>query len=179
MNYGRTGRTSSTGTQDFFTAGAGTNSEDINVFESENNLDLSNDTVSWDNPAAANNINRRNIGNTAMHSEKAIPQEESAREVSTPELGKIVNLEMPPIDKGSAPKDHSKMAEASLDAGILLNLESFREENDKISSKTLESTEQAVEDFEKGKISPADLDDARWKATKAYLKNSFGRDIAA
>lgn len=174
MDYGHTGKTGSTGTQDFFTAGAGTDSVNTNNFEAENNLDLTNQSTSWNN--ASTDRDHRSIGSRAANS---IETDHDREEVTSPELGRIVNLEMPPNSSEAKNKSHSEMAEASLNSDILLNLETFREENDRISSKTLENTERAVSEFEKGKISPADLDDARWEATKAYLKNSFGRDISA
>ena len=173
MGNGHTGKTV-TGTQDFFTAGAGINSVNTNNFESENNLDLTNQFASWDNTST--DRDHRNIGNRVASSLEA---NHSQEEVASLRSGRIVNLEMPPNNSEAENKNPSKMAEASLNPDILLNLETFHEENDRISPKTLENTERAVSEFEKGKISPADLDDARWEATKAYLKNSFGRDIAA
>ena len=53
----------------------------------------------------------------------------------------------------------------------------LRESKDRISEATVTATEKTVSDFEKGKITPAELVDLKWEATKAYLKNSFGREL--
>ena len=59
---------------------------------------------------------------------------------------------------------------------ITATLNSFRAENDHISRAALDSTKKIINDFEAGKITPAELDNARWDAAKAYQKNSLGLD---
>ncbi|MBQ3452871.1 hypothetical protein IJG28_01565 [Candidatus Saccharibacteria bacterium] len=60
----------------------------------------------------------------------------------------------------------------------LKDLHLLREDNNRISETTVNAVERTVSDFEKGKITPAELADLKWEATKAYLKNSFGREIS-
>lgn len=59
----------------------------------------------------------------------------------------------------------------------LKDLHLLRESNSRISETTVSAVEKTVSDFEKGKITPAELADLKWEATKAYLKNSFGREL--
>lgn len=166
---------------DFFTTGAGTNKNNENSFDAKNNLDLnSNGAANWgDTP-------ERNLGKVggnvmASSSERFAPSLESEKT----ELGKIVNLEMPPghQEKTEGPNaDPIKTPEVTSDgtpADIAAGLKAFRVENDHISSKALAVTENTIERFEKGEITPAELDNKRWELTKTYLKESYGRDLEA
>ncbi|MBR3319030.1 hypothetical protein IKG06_00820 [Candidatus Saccharibacteria bacterium] len=90
MNYGQTNPSPE---QPFFTRGQGTNIESVNNVESENNLDLSNGTTSWNNNTIRN---PRNLGNSAMQANPSEVIASPNTAPSTPELARVVNLEMPP-----------------------------------------------------------------------------------
>lgn len=116
----------------------------------------------------------RNIGGSAISSADALESPLNTPNQSS-ELGQVVSLDMPPgatqeeATSGASPTDDS--------ANNGINLNHFVAENDRISTKTLEVTGKAVNDFEKGKITPAEFDDRRWEAAKAYMENSFGRKV--
>lgn len=170
MDYGHTQQVQSFADDNLFehglTEGVGDAPENSNPDTGES-LHSTDQTISWD---MNQERNPQNIGNFAMSASERTT-------ISTPELGAIVDLEMPPgveIEKLSwAEAPAERMADASLD----FNLVRENARRDVISPETLKFTEHTVEKFEKGKISPAELDDLRWKSTKAYLKNSFGRDL--
>lgn len=160
---------------DFFTAGAGTQRTNENGFDAKNNLDLnSNGAANW---GEAPERNLREVGGNVMaSSSEALPP---SPESPDNELGKIVNLEMPPghqetenpsaaeqnaLDTATSPKETADAA-------------AFRAEHDHISSATLNLTQQAIREFEAGKKTPAELYDYVWEAKKAYAKNSFGREL--
>lgn len=160
---------------DFFTAGAGTQRTNENGIDAKNNLDL--DSKGAANWGEAPERNLREVGGNVMASsgETVPPSPES----TNTELGKIVNLEMPP--------GHQE-ADNSLDAGQntidvaaspkeTADVTAFRAEHDHISSATLHLTLQTIHDFESGKLSPAELNDYVWEAKKAYAKNSFNREL--
>lgn len=115
MDYGQTTQTKhSEPEQPFFTAGVGAESANLNTFESENNLDLTNAQTSWNSREASN---LRGLGNNAINSiDKNHPEpiktsgeKENAREFipnpnsspesahfpSAPQLGEIEST-MPP-----------------------------------------------------------------------------------
>lgn len=177
MDY--TGQNDS-GSTVFFTSGAGTNLENVNNLEPENNLDLSNNGA-W-NTSPKEDIDPRSLGRAAVMQPRGISSEEHAEYADQnykPELGKIIELEMPPKNQESASGNSPEIAGVSHDIIALPDLGSLKEEKGRISPKTLRDTERAVKKFEEGTISPDKLDDAIWAGKRAYLKNSFGRDIAA
>lgn len=115
MDYGQTAQTkNSEPEQPFFTAGVGAESANLNTFEPENNLDLTNTQTSWNSGEASN---LRGLGNNAINSiDKNHPEpiktsgeKENAREFipnpnsgpesahfpSAPQLGEIEST-MPP-----------------------------------------------------------------------------------
>lgn len=178
MDYGHTGQNDS-GSPVFFTSGAGTNSENVNNFEPENNLDLSNGA--WD-ASPKGDIDPRGLGKAAIMQSREASRKEHAEHIGQNQesgLGEIIELGMPPGSQDSSLESLSEMTESSLSTVALPDLKLLKEENGRISPQTLHDTERAVKKFEEGVISPAELDNARWEGTKAYLKNSFGRDIAA
>lgn len=159
---------------DFFTTGAGTNKNNENSFEAENNLDLnSNGAANWGETP------ERDMGKVggnviAFSGERFSPASESEKT----ELGKIINLEMPPGHQEETEEpntDPIKAPEVTSDgtpADIAAELKAFRAENDHISAKALAVTEGTIKEFEDGKITPAELDDKRWELTRTYLKKA-------
>ncbi len=162
---------------DFFTAGAGTQRTNENSIDAKNNLDL--DSKGAANWGEAPERNLREVGGNVMASsgETVPPSPESANT----ELGKIVNLEMPP---GHQDADNSLDAgQDTIDVAASLketaDMAAFRAEHDHISSAALNLTLQTIHDFESGKLSPAGLNDVVWGLKEKYAENSFGRKLAA
>lgn len=94
MDYGRTNPP--TDTPDFFTSGAGTNDENVNNFEANNNLDLTNPESTWDQPMTPER-DERAIGNkTKISSELPMP---TAEMPAAPRYGEIIDLEPAPVPK--------------------------------------------------------------------------------
>lgn len=174
MDYGQSKQNNNE--QPFFTAGPGLEKEEANN-TSEKDINLSSDSTSWKNEPP------RAIGDEVINLNKYRGDIAQANNnPNTPELGEIVNLEFPPDHKASSEKkSDDRMAAGSIDnSSNIVNLADFRNnEKDKISSKTLQGMNYVIGEFEKGKKSPADLDNFVWDAKKAYLKGSYGRDIAA
>ena len=81
--------------QAFFTAGAGVNSESANNVNPENNLDLTNQAINWNETTVAKH---QNLGNRAIFSPESpeSPKSLEENEKVPTGLGEVVNLEMPP-----------------------------------------------------------------------------------
>ena len=103
MDYGHTVQPTNQGSDVFFTAGAGTPSTNINNVEPENNLDLTNRATTWDAmPANPDTRDTRNIGAGALASRESLGNQPVfsqpyRQEAPRPELGQIIDLEMPPM----------------------------------------------------------------------------------
>ena len=117
------------------------------------------------------------IGNTAIFSPETPEAPETPETPETPEaspktpeapnqLGQVIPLEMPPITEPEpeTPKSPSEH---------LADMSQITRENDKISFKTVKAVEKATADFNRGVISPADLDNFVSDATETYMK-TFG-----
>lgn len=143
------------------------------------NLDT-NDT-SWDYSPERD---ARSLGNTAISSTELDPTLNEAYQAT---LENIPDFAPAPLDvernnrvqeaekqTGNQAVPLTPSSETNID---LSSLEMLRESKDRISEATVTATEKTVSDFEKGKITPAELVDLKWEATKAYLKNSFGREL--
>lgn len=84
--------------QDFFTAGSGTNNEEINNFEPENNLASTNSQAGWDALTEAYPGANQQLGQQAIQSID-FPQAASQSANAAPNLGEVVTLDMPPAKK--------------------------------------------------------------------------------
>ena len=136
----------------------------------------------WNTPPNEDIDPRRSLGRAAVMQPRGISSEEHAEYADQsykPELGEIIELEMPPKNQESDTEKSPEIDEVGHDVIALPDLKSLKEEKGRISPKTLRDTERAVKKFEEGTISPDKLDNAIWAGKRAYLKNSFGRDIAA
>ncbi len=177
MNYGQPVQSNSSGqpANNFPTPNVGTNQEPANVFSPENNLDLSsNGAATWGQTPERDT---RKIGSEiiASSAEVAINTPETPNE--TP--NQIINPAMPPgYPQIEEPSNNNE--DTIPDSENVIDFSSFKEAKNKaISKETLEATTKAVHKFDKGEIGPAELGNLKWDATKAYLKNSFGRELAA
>lgn len=145
-------------TQPFFTVGSGTNSENDNSFQSEDNLDLSNNQENWHPELRPKN---RNIGNTTISAsiptEDILPPETEFRSDSVSEqnespknpteapldfsnrdrhreLGQIINLEMPPgVEDDPTPASTEKIIQQSMNSFNASNIKT----NEKLNKATI------------------------------------------
>ena len=166
MDYGQ--NTQSDSAPDFFTAGAGTN-----TFEAENNLDLTNNQADWSSPIERSN---RDIGSKAMNTPE-MPYNNPDTELASAEsneMGKIVNLEMPPgmeIEQDAMTKSEAKTPKDDR----ILDISEVRGERDRISNNTLFTVQKTVSNFNRGVIGPEELADMKTEGTEAYLFNTYKR----
>ena len=163
MDNGHTSQSGGASAQPFFTAGAGTNSVDINNSDIKDNLNINNKESSWNNTSP--DRDPRNIGNLAINPQEvsnqdgiineALPQETNPhpeQNNTSPELGKVINLEMPPgMNKGDSTKipDQSEIIEASFDRNVIKTTKSGLEaaaikEADKVANKKLYKDDDAA-----------------------------------
>lgn len=176
MDYGQTTQSNPVDqpADNFFTTGNGTNENIFNGDNPENNLDLSSEgSASWGQTPERN---PRAIGSEVIASTSERDVINSKYQNETPE--QTMKPEMPPgypeITELSGTPEETKT-----DQDTIMDFSTIKEKNSFISKETLEATTKAVHKYEKGEISPAELSDLKWDATKAYLKNSFEREIAA
>lgn len=137
MDYGQTQKQPDV-PQDFFTVGAGTNSEEINNVNPEDNLDLSNDQASWGSdfmqmppenitepirnvetppiPEANSDVNPLEIPkfpkNTSNTDRQGVPTLEKIK--NTPELGQITPNEPQAKAPATAPTESDQKAQQYL-----------------------------------------------------------------
>ena len=165
-------------TQPFFTDGAGrpiSQEKSHQAKDDLNYVNLSMETVGR---------HPRNIANIAMHH-----KEDSQDSEKDLQYGNIINInesvnsakeadlnsvEMQGVER-TISKDHFPVEEK----GQIIDINTYRAEKDKIDPGTLKGVVGIVNRFKNGKISPAELDDVVWEGTKAYVRNSFERELTA
>ena len=164
MNYGHA---DSQAGDAFFASDANILSKNANNFEAENNVNLSNDTPSW---GSSPERDHRNIGNKAIGSRgEEYPNSDGFS--SEPQLGKIIDPNMPPDIEGKAKEDPSKIIEASFDRTVIKT-------DDRLSSGAVKEIDAAITKLDQnGNIS--DFYDAVRDAMEINLDNSYGRKLAA
>lgn len=155
----------SMGNQPFFTAGPG-EEVDKNDKETIDNINTSNkDAASWSNTES------RRAGGMVMGSamqEKQPINQEKLGEVTPagPNQSNALRPEILAQDKDNQVSE-------------IINFRDLVAKRDKISKGALNEVNKAVDAFKSGKITAAELDNAAWKATEAYVENSFERKLAA
>ena len=175
------GHTSTKDEQTFFTDGAGSNNVEVNNVNPGDNLDLNsnnNGAASWDMTPGRNlQSTGKSVVNTMFEPINSLNNSQETV------LGKVTDtetLEAPHNETNNSVSVHQNSQNISIvdqPANDAFNYGDFRVEKDSISHKTLEATEHIVKQFENGKINPAELEDKKNEAMKAYLSNSFGRKV--
>lgn len=150
----------------FFTAGSGMQPENVNP-----GIDESLNTSSFPEQTEPD-FGR--VGNIAISGELVEPPEQielTAEEVEfkAPEMPKS------PFEIVSE-KQPTPVSESPADNVVDFNLLKVGR-NDHLTSVARKALSKGVKQFEHGEISPANLVDLRWAASKAYLKNSYDRKI--
>lgn len=169
MGYGRTDKTDSAGVQNFFTAGAGTDSVNTNNFEAENNLDLTNTDISWQR-------NPQEIGNKIINFPGNNP--ENPKSHHNQENFAVIEPTMPPganngINKSQPDKD--KIIEASFDRT------SIKTTGDGLDSAGIEELEKVADKkLYKDDDAAGYVDAIRGEDGMAFvnLENSYGANSA-
>ncbi|MBO7718230.1 hypothetical protein J6S37_01905 [Candidatus Saccharibacteria bacterium] len=157
----------------FFTTGAGTNRETVNTFQSENNLDLSNNQADWSAPLERDH---RSIGNKAMGAPETSPDQENVNS-EVPDLtnmGKVISLDASRRDYN--PKENPSTAEVAEQAI------SFDRKKIKTGETLEEAGVQEVQNVinklnQDGNV--ADFYDTARDMMEANLYNSYKRKLAA
>ena len=160
-----------TDNQAFFTAGVGNIPADQNSFESENNLDLTNNSTSW-----APEHDMRSIGNKAILSpEIPTSQPETNTPIDNPKdtLQETIDVLAPPTSELSQPTTGSTAFDSKL----------IRTDGDHISKKAISEVDHVISKFTQAGDA-ADLyatirgDDTHPGMVRDNLKNSFNREVA-
>ena len=168
---------------EFFTSGAGTNSEDENTFEAENNLDLTNAQSHW---GTSPDRNPRGIGNSAInssHEATPVPRPETPKfpeaphitsetPSSTPELGQIVPAMPPGYDY-----EPSDQTAANPEANQAFD-ETALKTTDKLDLRAVKIVDDAIAKLNQdGNI--ADFYNTARGMMETHLDNSYNRKLAA
>ncbi len=164
MDYGQNPQlANSESNQDFFTAGAGTNSESVNDFESENNLDLTNQLTDWGQTTAI--AQHQSLGNRAISSSET---SENNGESST-ELGEVVNLEMPPSSRSAVQAQADLVASQSSTPFVRGNIRT----TEKLESSGIKEVDHIIGKLNQDGNAASFYDLAR-DMMKANMENSYG-----
>ena len=148
----------------FFTSGVGTNDVDNNSFDSEKNLDLSNQSVEWSNPAERN---PENVGIAAIESlglQNTSPENKD-HDISTTEL------EMPP----NATTEESPIENSDEQIAPEQNL-SFIKTEKVLSKDAVREISKEINKFNRDGNATNFYEETR-RMMEINLKNSYGREL--
>lgn len=183
MDYGQHGQSSQNGqggqlvaSQAFFTAGQGSNNQELNNYEPENNLDLTNTTTNWGIVTPAEH-DRRAIGSHAIFSSdsESVAKEETKESGFTdtgqfntsPKLGEIITMNAPlPPASSTTSTPTSTPSEHIYTRGDHLNDAGVAAVNEAINK--LSQTGNIVDFYTEVR-----------NMMEGNLKNSFNRKVAA
>lgn len=110
----------------------------------------------------------RNIGGNAIRTLENLPPEDQSPET----YGEIIDLEMPPSSE--KPVDSTTN---TTNTNNIIDLTALQEKGGGLPKEALHEMEKGIGKFNQGKIPPEEIVRMRDEAMKAYLKNSFGREI--
>ncbi len=154
----------------FFTAGSGVHAENVNPDAGE--------SLNTSNFSEQSQHDFGRVGNVAINRElingDLVPRPEQT-EISASEVD--FTAPEPPkspfeIISESEPQIETAEAESIVDLDALKV-----DKNDHLPSIARKAINKGLRQFDSNEISPANLVDLRWVASKAYLKNSYNRDI--
>ena len=181
MDYGQT--TQQPANSDFFTSGAGTNDNQVNTFDSENNLDLSNQQANWGTPIERD---QKNIGSQAINSINSNQPESGP--TNNPNAMPVPNMPpMPEISPESLTEAPSG-TNPSLNPAIIkqpdtdnlsaddLNIKKIKT-SDRLSEESVKVVDEALAKFNQDGDAAGFYDTAR-KMMEENLRNSYGREVA-
>ena len=159
MDYGRAKQSGDS----FSGAEAGIRFEDIKNIEAKNESKLK------DEPESLNSSTfEENTGHGAVKTSESIDSSEKAP-LFTPELGKVVELNMPPRTSEDKEMDPNKIIEASFDRTVIKT-------DDKLNSGAIKEVDAAIVKLNQtGNI--ADFYDTARDAMEVNLSNSYNRTL--
>lgn len=159
MDYGQNKGTSINGSdQPFFTAGSG------NVFEPNGNPDLDNSLVMQENQEDIQNIV------SPLETPSEIQERTRQNQEKSPELGEVINFEMPPTSPQGQNGENETKTVASFD-------ESKLKTGEKLESSGIGEVDRVINQFDKNGDAASFNRTAREMALK-NLKNSYGDNSA-
>ena len=176
MYYGQNNQYAGNNNQPFFTAGAGNVSPNPNYFESEHNLDLTNQN-NWNQPR-----DFRGLGSKAIYAPEAISGQDDLME-QKPQGGLAAeNAVNKSNDSITPPLSHSG-APAETSSAISYRPHLIHADKEHLSSDTMGEINEAI-----AKLSQTDNISDFYSAIRGnetapgmsqeYLKNSFSREVA-
>ncbi len=161
----------------FFTSGAGIQPEEVNPDKSE--------SINTSNFPEQNQYDYGKVGNIAIGELTPSPKGELVPRPEQMELSvDEIEFEAPEIPEMPKPSFEVISEEPSttpintIEISNIINTGTLRANSrDRLSSAALKTIKKGVHEFETGEITPANLVDLREAASRAYLKNSYNRDI--
>ena len=160
---------------DFFTSGAGTNSENENNFEPENNLDLTNTTTDWELPMP--DRDQRKIGSQAIASAESLnfsaeapvptPEEDLAAKINAITENKAAPVALnPAITQAETPPVPEQFEKSHIKT------------DDRLSDTAVAAIDQAKAKLDQDGDIATFYDTAR-NMMEVNLENSYNRKLAA
>ena len=171
MDYGQKGQPSDE--PQFFTAGVGDIPADQNLYGAEDNLDLTNETISW-----APDRDARSLGNKAIFSTKESAPQDGV--ISSEQLHEMVDL-APPPGFPTSNLDSSDVAPAP--TAISFNPKLIRTDGDRISRTAILEVNNVISKLSQTGNAADFYASVRGDAdhpgmVRSNLKNSYNREVA-
>ena len=170
MDYSQKGLPT-TEPNDFFTSGVGDIPADQNIYEKENNLDLTSNQSIWNNSKISGE-SVRNLGNMAISSSESLTELRGGGQL----LKEMVEpMASPAVSTPSVPNDI--MEKISFDASLI------RTDGDRINKSAIKEVGSVISEFT-NTGNAADFyatvrgDDEHPGMVRVNLKNSYNREVA-
>lgn len=158
-----------TDTPEFFTSGAGTNDENLNNFEAEDNLDLTNPETSWDQPVSIEH-DKKAIGSEALNSFE--------NPSSEPKLGEVTPYLPPGADPKLYDQSPENAASNAAEKPLTPGLESIKT-TDRLSDDGVKVIDSSINKFNQGNIDAADFYEEVRNAMETNIGNSYNRKLGS
>ena len=173
MDYGHA--TKSTDAPAFFTSGAGTNDENVNNFESEDNLDLTNDLTNW---APQIEHDKQGIGSSAISSFEAGMPLPGKMEQNTPVLGEIKPYLPPGANPGEALTAPSLATDSEIiEQSLTPTLKSVKT-TEYLNAEGIKALDNSIQKFNQDGNAAEFYDEVR-NAMEVNLDNSYNRKLGS
>ena len=166
MDYGQPVNTDSQ--LDYFTSGAGTNQVNINNFEPENNLDLTNEQTDWSSPVERSH---RDIGNAAINAPDS--KANKGYDIAIPkleEMGQVISMEMPPGREEIVDMTPGQLAEQAISFD-----KNKIKTKDSLSELGVQEVKQVISKLNQDG-NAADFYDAAREMMEVNMENSYGEN---
>lgn len=174
MDYGQNTKPGDNN-QAFFTAGVGNDSPEQNISSTDTNINLNNQTISWDQ-SQNNSENQRATGNKALEALDQTLEHDLTDVIDNQKNGQIIDFN--PSTDASNEKTAPEVQASSI---FSFNPDSIRAEQDHISSETLRQIANIESELAQTQ-NAADFyaairgDDSHQGMSKDYIENSFHKN---